>query len=59
MLMPLLVAGRAEGKQKVSGISPGSNEGSRSLQAVVLPVVYLKRGPASAVSTLAPISGDD
>ena len=57
--MAILVAGRAEGKQKVSGISPGSNEGSRSLQAVVLPVVYLKRGPASAVSTPAPISGDD
>lgn len=57
--MAILVAGRAEGKQKVSGISPGGNEGSRSLQAVVLPVVYLKRAAATAVSTPAPIAGDD
>lgn len=57
--MSLLVAGGAEGKQEVGGISPGGNKGSRSLQAVVLSVVYLKRGTASAVATPAPISGDD
>lgn len=57
--MAILVAGRAEGKQKVSGISPGGNKGSRGLEAVVLPVVYLKRAAASAVSTPAPIAGDD